>query len=123
MLKFKRFDYEMVIDKYSILFYIRKSKKDPSMGTLYTRLTLNGSMIELCCTGIKSTYADFDTKKQKLKDQEQNKILTQLTSDIIYFIENTPNPTPKSIAFKMSHSLHRVLSHVRQLKVSHYEEM
>jgi hypothetical protein len=28
-----------------------------------------------------------------------------------------------SIAFKMSHSLHCVLSHVRQLKVSHYEEM
>ena len=87
----------MVSNTYKILYYFRKSQRDPDKGTIYARLTLNGTKIELCCTGIYVTKTDFDTKRQRVKDQEQNAKLIQLTNDIIYFIEHIENPTTQKI--------------------------
>jgi integrase len=82
---------------YTILYYFRKSQRDPDKGTIYARLTLNGTKIELCCTGVYVLRTDFDTKRQKVKNQEQNARLIQITSDTIYFIEHTENPTAEKI--------------------------
>lgn len=92
MFKYSLLQNEMTRNAYSILFYLRKSKRDPDTGTIYTRLTLNGEKIELCCTGIKTFQKDFDPKKQKLKNQVLDNKLRKLYSDIIYLIENTENP-------------------------------
>lgn len=98
MYHYKRFNYEMIRTKYSILFYLKKSIKDPSTGSILARLSINRSKpIELCNTGIKCAVKDFDTKRQKTKNQTYNSILNQLTADIEYFIHNTPDPTPFKI--------------------------
>lgn len=97
MLKYERFNYEMERNAYTILYYFRKSQRDPDKGTIYARLTLNNTKIELCCTGIFVSQTDFDTKKQRVKNQDQNARLIQLTNDIIYFIEHIPEPTALKI--------------------------
>ena len=97
MVHYQRFNYEMVRNTYTILYYFRKSQRDPEKGTIYARLTLNGTKVELCCSGIYVSRIDFDTKKQKVKNQEQNAKLVQLTNDIIYFIEHIPEPTAPKI--------------------------
>lgn len=93
MINYKRLNNEMIRNKYSILFYMKKSKRDSTVGSIYVRLTLNGKVIDLCNSGVKCAVNDFDTKKQKTNNQDLNARLTELTCDIIYFIENTPNPT------------------------------
>ena len=93
MIHYQRLNYEMLRNSYSILFYIRKSKRDPSQGTIYVRLTLNRKTNELCCTGVQCAIKDFDTKKQRVKNQDLNARLVTLKSDIIYFIEHTSDPT------------------------------
>ena len=87
----------MTRNAYKILYYFRKSQRDPDKGTIYARLTLNGSKIELCCTGIFLNREEFDTKRQRVKNQDHNARLVQITADIIYFIEHTPEPTVHKI--------------------------
>lgn len=87
----------MTRNVYKILYYFRKSQRDPDKGTIYARLTLNGSKIELCCTGIFLNREEFDTKRQRVKNQDHNARLIQITSDVIYFIEHTPDPTVHKI--------------------------
>jgi len=53
--------------------------------------------VELCCTGVYVTQTDFDTKRQRVKNQDQNAKLIKLTNDTIHFIEHTPNPTAQKI--------------------------
>ena len=97
MISYQRFNYEMNRNVYTILYYFRKSQRDPEKGTIYARLTLNGTKIELCCTGVYVLKSEFDTKKQKVKGQEQNAKLIKLTNEIIHFIEHTPDPTASKI--------------------------
>lgn len=87
----------MARHSYTILYYFRKSQRDPEKGTIYARLTLNGVKIELCNTGVFVSQTDFDTKRQRVKNQDQNAKLIELTSDIIHFIEHTPDPTAPKI--------------------------
>jgi integrase len=93
MFNYNRINKEMHRNSYSILFYFRKSKRDPEKGAIYTRLTLNGEKIELCHSGVHCYYSDFDSKRQKVKNQDLNTKLLRLTNDIIYYIESIPNPT------------------------------
>lgn len=82
----------MFRNTYSILYFVRKSKKDKSLGTIYARLTFNKQVVTLCSMNIQVPCKDFNTKRQTLKDQTLNSKLSQFKSDVIKLIELTPDP-------------------------------
>lgn len=91
MYTFKPFQSIMLRDSYTILFVMRKSKRDPDKGTIYARLTFNKVVVTLCSMNIHVSYNDFNTKKQTIKDQTLNAKLINFKSDVIKLIESTPN--------------------------------
>lgn len=91
MYTFKPFQSIMLRDSYSILFVMRKSKRDPTKGTIYARLTYNKIVVTLCSMNIQILFSDFNTKKQSLRDQVLNNKLVSFKSDVTKLIESTPN--------------------------------
>lgn len=45
---------------YSLRFFLRKSKADPSKGTVYIRMTYEGTILDLGSTGVTAYYNNFD---------------------------------------------------------------
>lgn len=87
----------MAKHSYSILFFLRKSKRDPSTGVIYARLTFNKVPITLCSLNISVNIKDFDTKKQRVKDDFINKRLTKFKHDTDQLIDLTIEPTAHKI--------------------------
>lgn len=81
----------MLRDSYSILFVMRKSKRDPDKGTIYARLTYNKVIVTLCSMNIQVNYNEFNTQKQTIKDHTLNNKLVNFKSDVTKLIESTPN--------------------------------
>lgn len=93
MQTFKSFQNDIIKNSYSILFVMRKSKRDPEKGTIYARLTFNKNVITLCSMGMAVYYKDFNSKKQETNDQFLNDKLTTFKSDVYRLIDTVPSPT------------------------------
>jgi integrase len=87
----------MVRHYYSILFYLRKSKRNPEMGIVYARLTFDKVPITLCSLNIHVLKKDFNTKKQTLSDGVLNNKLIRFKNDVVNLIESMPNPSAEKI--------------------------
>lgn len=94
---FKPFQSEMIKHSYSILFFLRKSKRNPETGVIYARLTFNKTPITLCSLNIHVSKKDFNTKKQTIRDQVLNNKLLRFKNDVVALIESMPNPTALKI--------------------------
>ncbi len=75
---------------YSLRFFLRKSKSDPKKGTVYLRLTYEGTILDLGSTGVTAYYnnfnytipQDFEDVKREIKNKTLVSIIVEVKKRI-----------------------------------------